>query len=478
MSDDLIISGGGTTAVASDALLSRIETLGRLAAALHDSSGELASLESAALSLGMHAAAVGSSTAASSLQRVRDDLVAARLSVITGGNRAHDLATKLRRALEEYGQAEQTGIAASRGLKSLQAWWMGVLTGVIALPAAAGLASAELLLSAMGTSPADQAEEAKQLLLAHPELITNTETVDRVRDMVDNTDDFAAGMFGVPPVIKDLLENAAGRSGTASSAVLVMAIANRFGLLSETGVSVRRATSETGQTPPASLRERFDRVPHALDEPQGQQVRIDRYRSPGRPDRFDVYIGGTADFNVISGSQPFDSTSNVAGVGQLSSGSYRAVLDAMHQAGVTAATPVQLTGYSQGGLVAALVASSDRFDVKGLVTFGAPSGAVPVAAGVPTLTLRNAEDLVPAAGGYDVNPHAVVVERRVFDTQALPIGLPVPAHQPQYYQQTADLTDLATSDEVVRLRRSIDGFGAGATAVDTTTWTAERTHHG
>ena len=136
--------------------------------------------------------------------------------------------------------------------------------------------------------------------------------------------------------------------------------------------------------------------------------------------------------------------------------------------------PVVVNGYSQGGLVASLVASSGNFDVKGVVTFGAPSGQVHIPASVPVLSVRNAEDLVPATSGYDVNPHAVVVQRTVFAHQPVPSDWAVPAHRLDYYQQTAAIVDNAQSERVRSVLDPLDAFGAGATKVDSTLWVATR----
>src|ERR1019366_2248894 len=103
------------------------------------------------------------------------------------------------------------------------------------------------------------------------------------------------------------------------------------------------------------------------NDPNGEQIRIDRYVEAGKPDRFDVYIAGTVTFDPKTRSQPFDLTSDLNGVGGHPSASYRAVVSAMQQGGVTSQSPVVLNGYSQGGLLASQLAASGSFNVQGVV---------------------------------------------------------------------------------------------------------------
>ena len=90
------------------------------------------------------------------------------------------------------------------------------------------------------------------------------------------------------------------------------------------------------------------------------------------------------------------------------------------------------------------------------------------------LTVRNTEDLVPATSGYDLNPHALVVERPAFAHQSVPSDWAVPAHRLSYYQQTAAVVDEARSGQVRAVLDPLNRFGAGATRVDSTLWAATR----
>jgi hypothetical protein len=133
-----------------------------------------------------------------------------------------------------------------------------------------------------------------------------------------------------------------------------------------------------------------------------------------------------------------------------------------------------LNGYSQGGLLASQIAASGQFNVHGVVTFGAPSAQVAIPASIPVLTVRNTEDLVPATSGYDTNPNAVVVERPVFATGPIPSDRAVPAHELNYYEETAAVVDQTHSSEVRDVLDPLNRFGTGADRVDSTLWLATR----
>ncbi|MDP4586197.1 MAG: alpha/beta fold hydrolase, partial [Microbacteriaceae bacterium] len=72
---------------------------------------------------------------------------------------------------------------------------------------------------------------------------------------------------------------------------------------------------------------------------------------------------------------------------------------ALRDAGVTHATPLVITGHSQGGLIGLALASSGRYTVDAVFTIGTPVGVVADPLGVPTVHVAHPEDLVPALGG-------------------------------------------------------------------------------
>lgn len=123
--------------------------------------------------------------------------------------------------------------------------------------------------------------------------------------------------------------------------------------------------------------------------------------------------------------------------------------------GIDSSSPVTLTGYSQGGVIAAQVAASGDFAVDGLLTVGAPAGQVSVPHDIPYLAIEHSNDLVPALGGTFASSSPVIVRRQLFDGPPPASELILPAHQLSNYLDTARLVDAspngAIGDAVARL---------------------------
>jgi hypothetical protein len=468
--DDLIVSGGGSIVVAPDEVLARIEKISHLGEHLRSASHELHGL--------VVAAEQPSNTLAGwAAARDADRQLQLAMGLATiASRRATTLYHALRQCLHVYAQTENAVRHEVRSVGGALAWMLGAITPIVIAPLAVGLFADEGLLQAVThLSPKQQARAARTYLREHPGILNNPTAVKLLREVVMSTDDYGDGLIGMPQPLANLLgDQGLGVLGVPSSAATVALMGGTFGLLRESGVTVRRTGTILPVAPPTSIEERAQRIPEVTAGGNQSQIRIDRYVSPGKPDSFDVYIGGTVTFDPKQGTQPFDFTSDISGVAEESPGSYRAVLQAMKAAGVTRESPVVLNGYSQGGLIASLVAKSGKFDVHGVVTFGAPSGQVPVPAGVPVLELRHTEDIVPATGGDDVSDSAVIVQRSVFAHQSIPTGFAVPAHRLSFYEQTAGIVDHAKSSELKGIVGEIDGFGAGTTNGTSTAWRAVR----
>jgi hypothetical protein len=230
--------------------------------------------------------------------------------------------------------------------------------------------------------------------------------------------------------------------------------------------------------PPSGLAGRIDRIPQRVrdqaGEPTGQHIRIERYATPGGPDRFEVYITGTADFSPRSGSDPFDLTSDVGTIAELPAGAVRAVQQAMAQEGITAESPVQFTGYSQGGLIAVTLAASGDYNTHGVLAVGSPTAHVALGDDFPVIAIEHTDDIVPAMGGMRSGHDAVLVEREAFADRETPSGVAVPSHDRGEYRRTAELADTAMSPQLVAAREALDGFTSGTTPVSSTTYVAER----
>src|SRR5690606_25527312 len=132
--------------------------------------------------------------------------------------------------------------------------------------------------------------------------------------------------------------------------------------------------------------------------PAEEQVRIEQYTAPGEPTRYVVYVAPTQTFAPIADQEPWDLTSNVAGVAGLPAGSIRATEQAMVDAGTSADSEIVLGGFSQGGLVADAVAASGAWNAVGLETYGDPGGGIELPEGISGLAVRHTDDFVVATG--------------------------------------------------------------------------------
>lgn len=294
----------------------------------------------------------------------------------------------------------------------------------------------------------------RDFFLRNPQLITSPEFVRMVSLLSTSIDDGILGASGVPPLFAAAPGVDLGfDGGVAAGALAVASLGRLLGMFRETPVTVERVSSRELGVAPTGVRDRLDRIPEV------NQVRIEKYTADGMPPRYAVYIGPTETFSPFATTEPWDSTSNVHGVARGDPGSLRAVELAMADAGVQPGDEVLVTGFSQGGLIATMVAASGDWNVVGLETHGAPAGNIPVPDGVAGLAIRNTDDLVPALGGPQRDHTLVQVERRAFrEDVVIPDIQAAPAHQRTAYERTATAIDAASS-EVVRTQIStLDAF--------------------
>ncbi len=211
------------------------------------------------------------------------------------------------------------------------------------------------------------------------------------------------GLLGVPTTV-------AGRDGTGRA---------RRGAPRDPGAH-RSHPDRVGGTAPLGAEERLARVP------EGDQVRVEKYEAPGLPTRWIVYVGPTESFSPVASDEPWDLTSNFAGIAGLPAGSLRATELAMQEAGISEGDEVQFVGYSQGGLIAARLAGSDRWDAVSLETYGAPTGSVALPAELPGIAVRHTDDLVPALA----RPASALRPTPDRATGAIRMGDPFPTGEP------------------------------------------------
>lgn len=446
MGGPLLVTPVGTTAVATDALHALLDRLGSLGDELDEEARLLASVhERAAWSASVDVPA--------SARRSGWELEAAVASVRSARAVTRRLAHALRSAIARYDHAE----SAARDRADRWAGVLGAESGPILramLPSIALLGGVAFLASKLPDPGGARASAIRQFFLHHPELITGPTFVEGVRLFSQSLDETTSSFLGVPAPLAVAL-GASGATGVRTSARGLLAAGPLVGLFRETPVKVERMSTTLISTPPVGAAERLDRVP------EGDQVRIEKYEAPGEPARFVVYVGPTETFSPVADHEPWDLTSNVGGVGGLDVGSFRATELAMHDAGIGAGDPVQFVGFSQGGLVATMLAGSGQWNAAGLETFGAPAGNIELPEGLTGMAVRNTDDFIPLLAGPQLDHHLLQVERRAFaEGTPLPTYHAAPAHQRDAYMATATAIDSAASSAVRDQNAALNSFTA------------------
>ena len=115
-----------------------------------------------------------------------------------------------------------------------------------------------------------------------------------------------------------------------------------------------------------------------------------------------VDIRGTQSF-AVGQKGPQDMTTNLQGVGGMSSDQLVAIQEAMKDAGIAPGEAVEFAGHSQGGIMAAQLAADpdvrSRYNVVSVVTAGSPTATI-APTDVPVLSYENSGDIVPGLDGY------------------------------------------------------------------------------
>lgn len=471
MGDGLTISGGGSTAVATDELFAAAQQLHRLALEAAALRLDLATIDRR---ISMNWLTAGHAPAGAA--RAEFDIDQAKAVLVEIETESRGIGWALSSAAEAYGFIERFISGMGLQLAGDGAALAGSVVSAAAIVSPAAVLTGRLALRGMVDAHLFSGDPAAASTGPHPNngLVTNPLTAGAVRTASMSLDDAMMTASGLPyPVARLLGDGGLGAAGLPFAAAGLMGAGASVGLLSETAVRQVAEHSRTVSAAPAGFAERLERVPDPSVD-GGEQVVIEKYEMPGRPDRFEVYVAGTVTFSPEATTEPWDMTSNVANAAGEGSGSFQSVVQAMHSAGIGADNPVQLTGYSQGGGTAARVAQSGMFDVVGLTTFGGPTGQIPIPADIPTVIVEHSDDIVPMLGGVQLNQQALIVERDVFAGRDIPTDYAVPAHHIEYYEETARLMDDASSDQVTTAAARLDAFGAGATSITSTSYTFER----
>ncbi|GAB3397796.1 hypothetical protein GCM10027568_33920 [Humibacter soli] len=456
MSDDIVISGGGSTQVAPDLLLGAERGLVGLAAVLSELIGELAPAQGL-MEVPDTARLVGAAVS-------RIDAAYAQSQRLSGG---------LRDAAERYGSAERASNSFLTRLSEVAGWALGglapiaLLVGLSALPGILSAAVTMLGVSTIATgSPQAFLRDVGGLMKGRSGILRDPRMVALIRLAVSAADNALLGAAGVPlPVARLLDDRLTGLFGLHGAATTVVAGASVLGSFRESPVHVERSDA-LRTAPPASYEDLARRIPPTrVDAPQ---VRVERYLaaddSGGGKPVFLVYVGGTVDTSTIADDEPFDLTSDLTGIAGLGSGSLTATESAMEQAGVQRGDTVIPVGYSQGGIVATSIATSGRYDVPTLVTFGSPTGGVDVPSSTADVAVEHTDDLVPALGGEprefgNGGGDRVVVTRQTYDGEIPAGSSPSDAHRLSEYATTARRMDASTDP---RLASALAALPIGA----------------
>lgn len=431
----LVVRSPGAVFVATDQLLAHLPRLSGLADRVEHDAHRLAML---------------SLTAPPGA--LRDALDRCERAAFDAADRARQLRAGVIAAEVGYTAAER---AATTFRDVVSAWGVAVLAQFAGAMPLGWLAAGGALAGGVVWSDDQKRAAIQRWILEHPEIVTSPQFSDLVRRVVMDADDAVLGNRGVPPALLHLLgEHGLGLLGVGTSAAALVGAGTLLGtgFLTETPVRADPIGSTTGTPPPTGAADRLSRVPDQ------RQVRIERYSAPGQDDRYIVYVAPTQTFSPMTETEPWDLTSNIAGVGGLAAGSIRATEQAMAEAGIRPDSQVMLVGYSQGGLVADAIAGSGRWNVTGLETYGDPGGSIALPEGIRGVAVRHTDDLVVATGGPQTPVDRVIVESRAYPEGAtIPTDRPVPAHQRDMYAATAQRLDGAASaairDELHALER-------------------------
>ena len=464
---ELTISIGAT--IATDEMLADVESMSAISAGLEIVQLQLAIADATLTDASRAMTQVGWARAA------MDD---AWVATNTAKEVSDYLGGQLVIASENYAQAERNAQALALGVDAIASFLLGkslAITGDAFGPAGAMLAA--LFPGLVRGHFEGEQEPIGARDVEMPEWLNagsvDPDVVATLRRLVMTGDIFATGLGPVPAEVAAQFERM-GVTGVALSSHLLMLYAAQAGMLTETNVTVSKTASYTrdGAAVNSTL-QRIAAIPDPALRPDGAQIRVDEIHEGGSV-RYEVFIAGTEDFNPISKTTPFDLTSNVAGVGGLPPASYRAVQLVMEQAGITDQSAVSFVGYSQGGLIASMLAASGNYDTRGLTTIGGPSGQIIIPPGVPALLIEHFEDPIPALGGTQANTDAVIVQRHAFSDEYPPDStLPLPGHQLQYYLETAEMIDDAESSLLSDTVDQLNAFSGGDQVISTW-YTAER----
>jgi hypothetical protein len=489
VSDDLLVSGGGSTAVATEELLEHAQDLERLRDGLEACRAHLASWPLLEEVDG----------------RVTNHLVWARGAVGDALAESGSLARALRRSAERYGALERALTLVQRTAGETVAYWAGMLLPGLVLTHGPAVALALAGGAAAASTPQGRSaiDGVGAWLRHNPAVLNNALVASLTRTAVSSVDDFGMGVLLAPPSLRHLVGEDGLDLALPVAGAVITGAAGTAGMLRESRVTVRRippaapspaaaggsggrgtsvgATTPVLESPPVVAAPRgfsdlAARVPRAA--PGGAQIRVEQYGDGSTGRRFVVYLGGTADASPRASSDPWDVTSDVGAMAGADSGAVRATEQAMRDAGVGPGDRVVLAGYSLGGIVARELVDRGTFPVDGVLTLGAPVGGIPVPEGVTAVSVEHSEDVLAAMGGHGLSDEdggrAVVVRRSVAAEMTDGGTALFAAHGLDRYAETAALLDVSEEERISDFRGTLSGFLGGRDEGTVSLWRADR----
>jgi hypothetical protein len=136
----------------------------------------------------------------------------------------------------------------------------------------------------------------------------------------------------------------------------------------------------------------------------------------------------------------------------------RAVFQAMQDAGVQPGDDVVYTGFSQGGIVAASIASHPGpYNTVGIVTNGSPIGTFAIPPSVQVVSFEHAGDPVPMLDGMPIDPGVVAPNRTNVVLPSSAGYLPGDTHNNQNYADDVATWEAAHPDQAQALSSLLGG---------------------
>lgn len=266
---------------------------------------------------------------------------------------------------------------------------------------------------------------------------------------------------------------------SADLAAVCLALDNILG--DPRGLFVAPVASQR-RIPPSGVADLFGRVATlSLTGADGAgRIAIERIDHADGSTAWIVEIPGTQDWLPNGGPNTIDVTSDLLLLSTGVSDVTLAVEEAMRQAGIPGDEPVMLVGHSQGGMAAMALACapgfSSRFNVRAVVTAGAPVGNFDPPTRTNVLSLEHTSDTVAALDGA-ANPDRAswVTVRRDLGESSDPLERAadrevVGRHELPAYLRTAERVDSSGDASIRAWREEASPFfaGEGSTSVRTT----------